>query len=121
MKKLSLAITLIGAALSAGASTSKTDLQLIGQQGVHYFFTLSKPWIEDQRYVGDTLTSFCSTKDVCIAHIWEKGQAAPTKFPLSDKEVSLEAATLQFNKNTKRSNLLWSCKKFPSAGKDQCF
>ena len=109
-------------ALIAGISQAEqTDLKLTGQQGVHYFFTVSSPWANDPKYIKNVLMNFCYDKEICITHIWNKKDANPKKLPFSDKEVELELATFQHNKNTGRNELLWNCKKFPGEKLTNCF
>lgn len=103
------------------AHAEKTDLQLTGTQGVHMFFTVSSPWSENQKYLEGVLRGACYGKPVCFSHVWKKGDAAPRKFPLSDKAVATELATFQQNKHTGLNKLLWSCKRFHVTDKTKCF
>lgn len=108
--------------LSGPTYAEKTDLALVGQQAAHYFFTVSKPWSQDQGYLERVVKSFCATKDVCIAHVWDKAEgAAPTRLPFTQKQVDTEVVTFQGNKKTGRSVVIWNCKKFPKESKDNCF
>ena len=106
---------------SCSAYAEKTDLKLTGQQGVHYFFTLSSPWVDDPIYIESVFRNFCSSKAICITHMWKTGEAKPAGFPLSDKEVARELATLQHNANTGRNELLWNCKRFKGKTLKNCF
>lgn len=119
MNKLLCIIFLL--TLTPTALAEKTDLKLSGQQGVHYFFTVSAPWSSNPVYIENVFRSFCSDKRVCITHIWQSNEASPKKLPLSDKEVSSELATFQSNKNTGRSELLWNCKRFKGKNLNNCF
>lgn len=107
--------------LSGIAHAEKTDLKLTGQQGVHYFFTLSSPWADNPEYIEKVFNSFCSDKEICITHIWKKGEVAPRKLPFTDKEVELELATLQHNKHSGKNELLWNCKRFKTKKLKNCF
>lgn len=118
MKKL----LFVGLSLIIGvAQSGETDLKLTGQQGVHYFFTLSTPWVDDPKYIEKVFHNFCADKTICITHIWKNGEASPKGLPLTNKEVELELATLQHNKNTGRNELLWNCKRFKGAKLKDCF
>lgn len=103
------------------AQAEKTDLEMTGQQGVHVFMAVSKPWAEDQAFIERTVRGICSGKRICISHIWDKKSGAPKAFPLTDKQVKDELATFQMNKNTGREELLWNCKIFQKAPKNSCF
>lgn len=104
------------------AYAERTDLELVGEQGVHYFFTLSKPWSQDQKYLKQVSQNFCSTKVICITHIWDpKDGRAPKSLPFTDKQVDNEVVTYQGNKNTGRSKFIWNCKKFPNESTANCF
>ena len=119
MVKQLIIITLIMA--SGIAHAEKTDLKLTGQQGVHYFFTLSSPWVDDPEYIEKVFRNFCHDKVICITHIWKTGEATPKKLPFTDNEVELELATFQQNKNTGRNNLLWNCQRFKNKELKNCF
>jgi hypothetical protein len=118
MKKLMLSILLI---ITCTAQAEKTDLQLSGHQGVHYFFTLSPPWVDDPEYIRNVFQNFCADKPICVTHIWKKGEAAPKRLPFTDKEIELELATFQHNSNTGRNELLWNCKRFKNRKLNNCF
>jgi len=119
--KNNFVLALVALLLSAQAYAEKTDLELVSQQGVAHFFTLSKPWIVDKVYVEGVARSFCKDKTVCRTHFWEKGKAKPRGYPLTDKEVSTEVASYVQNKNTGLSRMEWSCKAFPKMPKGECF
>lgn|SRR5690606_23840307 len=112
---------LAAALFSVVSQAEQTDLKLSGQQGVHYFFTLSSPWVDDPKYIENVFRNFCSNKTICITHIWKNGEASPKALPFTDKEVDLELATFQHNKNTGRSELLWNCKRFKGKELKNCF
>lgn len=113
----------VGAMLLAPlfAHAEKTDLETTGQQGVHVFMAVSKPWADDQAFLERTVRGICAGKQICISHIWDKQSGAPKSLPFTDKQVNEELATFQLNKNTKKEQLLLNCKKFPQAPKETCF
>lgn len=119
MKKVVIAAVL--AVFSMQVHAEKTDIELVGTQGSHYFFTLSKPWIFDASYVENSAKNFCSLRTVCIAHFWEKGTASAKSLPMTDAQVAAELATYQWNKNTGRSSMLWRCGKYPESTSSNCF
>lgn len=104
-----------------GTWAEQTDLELVAQQGVAYFFTASKPWIQDRSYLEKAARNFCHDKPICRTHFWEKGTAKPRGYPMSDKEVATEVASYQQNRNTKLSKMHWSCKAFTDLPKAECF
>ena len=114
-------LMLVALSIAPFAQAEKTDLELVSQQGVAYFFTLSKPWIRDQAYVERTARAFCSDKQVCRFHVWEKGSTTPRGYPMTDKEIAAEVASFEQNKSTKLSRMNWSCKVFRHLPKGQCF
>lgn len=122
MKKLIVVALLALAGCSDKVKQSeKTDLQLVGQQGVHHFFTLSKPWIDDMGYVQKEAESFCASRDICFAQFWEAGTAAPKSFPLSDEEVATELAAYRINRNNGSEVMLWQCERYPESTSKNCF
>lgn len=122
IKKTAYCIALgIAALVPFSVQAEKTDLELVGQQADNYFFTLSKPWILDKNYINRIAKGFCSNKNICFAHFWEKGKAKPNKFPLTNKEINAQMATYRINKYTKKEVILWSCKHFPGTPNDECF
>jgi|GEM_PF-3564208 len=106
---------------SACALAEKTDIKLTGQQGVHYFFTLSEPWASDQPYIENVAKSFCHDKPICFAHFWVAGKAAPKGFPLTDYEAKTEIAAYNHNQHRGVVRMLWSCGKFPKEPASTCF
>lgn len=121
MKLAKLMIFMIFSVGSVQAYAEKTDLKLTGKQGVHFFFTLSKPWAADKKYIRNLSENFCADKPVCFTHIYLTGTAAPKGFPLSDSEVAAEIATYNRNKNTGAERMLWSCSRFPDEPSSTCF
>lgn len=103
------------------ARAEKTDIELIGQQGVHYFFVVSKPWILDASYIEHAARSFCADKVICFAHFWERGTPAPRRLPMTDAQDRAEMAVFRVNKNTGHSEMLWRCGVYPNATKKNCF
>lgn len=118
MKRLWIGLAAV--ACSGIASAEKTDLELVSQQGVAHFLTLSKPWITKRDYVEKVVRGFCYNKDICRVHLWEKGKARPKGYPVSDRELATQVASYVQNTNTGLSQLRLSCKMFPDVPKDQC-
>ncbi|MEQ6473868.1 hypothetical protein [Comamonas sp. wu1-DMT] len=121
ISRLKIAIFPLLATCYFSAHAEKINLQLVGQQGDHYFFTVPKPQIRDQAFLLRTAEGYCFNKAFCYVHFWETGTASPRKFPLAPKEVSSEVASYTSNQRTGKKQMLWRCSIFPKATKDECF
>lgn len=116
-----LATTIALLSICTAAHSQPSDLELVGGQGDHYFFTLGAPWVHDHAYIRRSAENFCKNKPVCYVHFWEKGTASPKLFPLTDRETVEELGTFQLNRKTGRHRMLWNCRKFPATPQARCF
>lgn len=114
-------IAWLSATIATPAIAEKIDLKMTGQQGDNYFFTVPKSHATNQEYLLNVSKGMCFNKTYCYIHIWEAGTAAPTRFPLTDREVKAQIASYTSNKRTGKEAMLWSCKKFPKTPKSACF
>lgn len=121
MKKSILITFLATLGFCGSAFAEKTDIELIGQQGTHYFFVVSKPWITDAGYIENSGKAICASKSVCIAHFWERGTPAPTRLPMTEAQAKAEMAVFRVNKNSGLSEMLWRCGKYQHATEQNCF
>jgi hypothetical protein len=94
MRRIRLAgVVAMAAMLMPGAYAERVDLQMVGQQGDHYFFTLPASHIKDQAYMTNVAKQFCSNKTFCYLGFWRAGKAVPKSFPLSDRQSREQIAT----------------------------
>ena len=119
MKKL---LIIFFALFALTAQAERVPLQLTGQQGDNtFFFTVPKSHASNKEYLTDRAKTFCYGRTYCYVHFWQTGEAAPRKFPLTDKEVELELAQYRQNLNTGLSVIIFNCKRFPGTSEKECF
>lgn len=103
------------------AFAEKINLEVSGHQGDHIFMLIPKSHIKNKDYIQKVAEGMCLKKVSCYVSFWQKGQASPTKFPLTDEQVESQIASYKQNDRTGRKEMIWKCSRFPGTPTSACF
>lgn len=107
--------------MASNAFAEKIDLRFLGSQGDYIFMSVPASHAKNKAYIEHVAKGMCLNKTHCYVGIWENGKNAAARLPMTDAQVRSQLAQYDYNRQTGRDRLLWNCKMFKDAPKNECF
>jgi hypothetical protein len=119
VKALIASVALLVASILTGLADE--GWKLVGQHGAVNFVVIDSSRIDERAVYQAASADLCRDRPICQVIFWGAGSDAPKSLPMTDQQADAQLAVWNINSNTGLKQMLWSCKRFPSTPKTECF